>query len=78
VVLDNLKEGVVVPDIYDPALNPFYRDVLTHYGCVAPPRRIQDPDRKGKVERGGEDPSIASTDSKALNQLAMLQTGDGR
>jgi transposase len=52
VVLDNLKEGVLVPDIYDPALNPLYRDVLTHYGCVALPCRIQDPDRKGKVERG--------------------------
>ena len=51
VVLDNLKEGVLVPDIYDPALNPLYRDVLTHYGCVALPCRIQDPDRKGKVER---------------------------
>jgi transposase len=44
VVLDNLKEGVLVPDIYDPALNPLYRDVLTHYGCVALPCRIQDPD----------------------------------
>jgi len=52
VVLDNLKEGVLVPDIYDPALNPLYRDVLTHYGCVALPCRIKDPDRKGKVERG--------------------------
>jgi transposase len=52
VVLDNLKEGVLVPDIYDPALNPLFRDVLTHYGCVALPCRIQDPDRKGKVERG--------------------------
>jgi hypothetical protein len=28
VVLDNLREGVLVPDIYDPALNPLYRDVL--------------------------------------------------
>src|SRR5216684_4445937 len=52
VVLDNLKEGVLVPDIYDPTLNPLYRDVLTHYGCVALPCRIKDPDRKGKVERG--------------------------
>jgi hypothetical protein len=52
VVLDNLKEGVLVPDIYDPALNPLFRDVLAHYGCVALPCRIQDPDRKGKVERG--------------------------
>jgi transposase len=52
VVLDNLKEGVLVPDIYDPTLNPLYRDVLTHYGAVALPCRIKDPDRKGKVESG--------------------------
>jgi hypothetical protein len=32
IVLDNLKEGVLTPDIYDPALNPLYRDVLAHYG----------------------------------------------
>src|SRR5438552_18105479 len=25
VVLDNLREGVLVPDIYDPTLNPLYR-----------------------------------------------------
>jgi len=52
VVHDNLREGVLVPDIYDPALNPLYRDVLAHYGAVAMPCRIQDPDRKGKVESG--------------------------
>lgn len=34
VVLDNLREGVLVPDIYDPALNPLYRDVLAQYGKV--------------------------------------------
>lgn len=52
VVLDNLKEGVLTPDIYDPSVNPLYRDVLAHYGAVAMPCRIQDPDRKGKVESG--------------------------
>ncbi|MFZ0731852.1 MAG: IS21 family transposase [Candidatus Sulfotelmatobacter sp.] len=52
VVLDNLREGVLIPDIYDPALNPLYRDVLSHYGAVALPCRIKDPDRKGKVESG--------------------------
>jgi len=50
VVLDNLREGVLKPDIYDPTLNPVYRDVLTHYGAVALPCRVADPDRKGKVE----------------------------
>jgi len=50
VVPDNLKEGVLTPDIYDPILNPLYRDVLAHYGVVALPCRVRDPDRKGKVE----------------------------
>jgi hypothetical protein len=50
VVLDNLKEGVLTPDIYDPTLNPLYRDVLAHYGAVALPCRVGEPDRKGKVE----------------------------
>jgi transposase len=52
IVLDNLGEGVLTADIYDPALNPLYRDVLTHYGVVALPCRVGDPDRKGKVEAG--------------------------
>src|SRR4029453_13315882 len=50
VVLDNLREGVLTADIYDPALNPLYRDALAHYGVVALPCRVGDPDRKGKVE----------------------------
>lgn len=52
VVLDNLKEGVIKPDAYDPSLNPLYRDVLAHYGAVAMPCQVRDPDRKGKVESG--------------------------
>jgi transposase len=50
VVLDNLREGVVGPDIYDPTLNPLYRAVLEHYNVVALPAKVGDPDRKGKVE----------------------------
>jgi transposase len=51
-VLDNLREGVLKPDIYDPTVNPLYRDMLHHYNVVALPCRVRDPDRKGKVERG--------------------------
>ncbi|TMQ33146.1 MAG: IS21 family transposase [Planctomycetota bacterium] len=50
VVLDNLREGVLKPDIYDPTINPVYADMLRHYGVVAMPCRVRDPDRKGKVE----------------------------
>jgi len=52
VVLDNLREGILTPDLYDPTLNPLYRDVLRHYGAVPLPCRVADPDRKGKVESG--------------------------
>ena len=52
IVLDNLREGVLTPDVYDAAINPLYRDVLAHYGVVALPCRVRDPDRKGKVESG--------------------------
>ena len=52
VVPDNLAEGVLKPDIYDATLNPLYRDVLAHYGAVAMPCRVGDPDRTGKVESG--------------------------
>ena len=52
VVLDNLREGVLTPDIYEPTLNPVFRDVLAHYGSIAFACRVKDPDRKGKVESG--------------------------
>ncbi|MGB8517175.1 MAG: IS21 family transposase, partial [Gallionella sp.] len=50
VVLDNLKEGVIKPDIYEPALNPIYAGMLNHYGVMADPARVRDPNRKGTVE----------------------------
>jgi transposase len=50
VVLDNLKEGVLRPDLYEPELNPVYAAMLTHYGVVADPCRVGDPNRKGTVE----------------------------
>ena len=48
--LDNLKEGVRDPDIYDPEINPLYAAVLAHYGTIAVPCRPYAPDLKGKVE----------------------------
>jgi transposase len=50
VVLDNLKEGVIRPDLYAPELNPVYAALLAHYGVVADPCRVGDPNRKGTVE----------------------------
>ena len=50
VVLDNLKQGVIRPDLYEPQLNPLYAALLAHYSAVADPCRVRDPDRKGAVE----------------------------
>ena len=61
VVLDNLKQGVIRPDLYAPELNPVYAAVLAHYGVVADPARVGDPDRKGTVEN-----AIQHTQSTAL------------
>ena len=49
-VLDNLKEGVIRPDLYAPAMNPVYATMLAHHGAVADPYRVRDPNRKGTVE----------------------------
>jgi transposase len=61
VVLDNLKQGVITPDLYEPQLNPVYAALLAHYSAVADPARIADPNRKGVVES-----AIQHTQSTAL------------
>jgi transposase len=61
VVLDNLKQGVIKPDLYEPQLNPVYAAVLAHYGAIADPCRVRDPDRKGAVEN-----AIQHTQNTAL------------
>lgn len=48
--LDNLKEGVLKPDVYDPQLNALYAKLLEHHGVVPLPCRPYAPDLKGKVE----------------------------
>jgi transposase/5S rRNA maturation endonuclease (ribonuclease M5) len=50
VTLDNLKEGVIKPDIYDPEINPLYAVMLELYHVVATPARVGDSNRKGTVE----------------------------
>ena len=61
VVLDNLKEGVLKPDLYEPELNPVYAATLKHYGALADPARVRDPNRKGTVEH-----AIGHTQDTAL------------
>ena len=73
VVLDNLREGVLSPDIYDPHLNPLYRDVLAHYGVTALPCKVRDPDRKGKVESGVNHAQMTPLKGKKFESLEEAQ-----
>lgn len=61
VVLDNLKQGVIRPDLYEPQLNALYAAMLVHYGAIADVCRVRDPDRKGAVEN-----AIQHTQTTAL------------
>jgi transposase len=51
IILDNLKSGVIKPDIYDPVMNRAYSELERHYGFVADPAKVALAKHKGKVER---------------------------
>lgn len=51
VVIDNLKAGVLKPDLYLPQFNHAYLEMAEHYGCFIDPARPSHPKDKGKVER---------------------------
>ena len=46
-VSDNLKTGVIKPDIYDPLLNRSYAELAAHYGCLIDPG--SGPEAKGQA-----------------------------
>jgi transposase len=50
VKLDNLKAGVIKPDIYDPTLNAVYAAYARHAGFVILPCQPYQPNQKGRVE----------------------------
>jgi hypothetical protein len=49
--LDNLKSGVIKPDLYDPKLNRLYNEFAEYYDIFIDPCRVRSPKDKGKVER---------------------------
>jgi transposase/5S rRNA maturation endonuclease (ribonuclease M5) len=74
VTLDNLKEGVIKADIYDPGLNAVYAAMLAHYNVTADPARVNDSNRKGTVEN-----AVKHTQNTALKgrkfETIELQNG---
>jgi transposase len=51
IVPDNLKSGVIKPDLYDPRLNQAYAELAHHYGAIIDPARSGKPKDKPRVER---------------------------
>jgi hypothetical protein len=46
IVLDNLKDGVLKPDLYDPLLNRAYAEFAHHHGVLLDPARVRKPKDK--------------------------------
>ena len=74
VVLDNLKEGVIKPDIYEPELNRVYAAMLAHYGVVADPARVRDPNRKGTVESAIQHTQATALKGRRFESLEAQNT----
>jgi transposase len=51
IVPDNLKTGVITPDLYDPLINRSFAELAGHYRCLIDPARALKPRDKGRVER---------------------------
>jgi len=51
IVPDNLKAGVLRPDLYDPHFNRGYEELAHHYGFLIDPARVRRPRDKPRVER---------------------------
>lgn len=49
--IDNLKAGVVKPDLWDPTINHSLAEVTSYYGVFVNPCRVRRSTDKGKVER---------------------------
>jgi transposase len=51
IVPDNLKTGVIKPDLYDPLINKSFGEFAAHYDCLVDPARLRKPRDKARVER---------------------------
>ena len=50
-VCDNLKTGVMRPDLYDPQINLAYGELAAFYGTLIDPARARKPKDKPRIER---------------------------
>ena len=50
IVTDNLRAGVVKPDIYDPKINRSYSELANYYRVLVDPARVAHPKDKPRIE----------------------------
>ena len=76
IVPDNLKTGVIKPDLYDPKINRAFGEFAVHYGCLIDPARVAKPRDKARVERMvpyARDSFFAGR-AEEFDSLAAMQT----
>ena len=74
VVPDNLKTGVVKPDLYDPKINRAYAELGAHYGLLIDPARVFKPKDKARVERPMPYVRDSFWRGREFSSLAQMQT----
>ena len=68
VIIDNLKSGVIKPDLYDPKLNRAYNEMAEYYECFINPARVATPKDKPIVERDVQTVREQFKKFKAINE----------
>lgn len=71
-VCDNLKTGVLRPDLYDPQINPAYGELASFYGSLIDPARARKPKDKARIERPMpyiRDSFFAGRDFTSMDQM---------
>ena len=78
IILDNLKTGVLHPDLYDPLLNRGYAELAHHFGCLVDPARAAKPKDKPRVERQVPYVRESFWTGRTFSSLQEINTGAER
>ena len=75
IVLDNLRAGVIKPDLYDPKLNRAYAELGAHYGVLLDPARAFHPQNKPLFAGGRAEPT--ATAAGTTGKKPQVTSGPG-
>lgn len=78
IVIDNLKSGVIKPDLYNPVINRAYGEMAEYYKCFINPCRVAEPKDKAIVERDVQTIREQFRKYKALNENITIEEANGK